>query len=147
MECPRCRRPLSELRIAAGGGAYREAMRIAHACKPCGVTVLDPQDVAARAGDLAQRLSRSMLVRERRRLREACPACLANLERLTLTWDSAFVEVEECPRCGRLVLDGGELQRMTQLAAQSESRVPTPAFEEAHPLADAWPSLHGLLTR
>lgn len=122
MECPRCERPLSDIRITSGGGAYRGAFRLAHRCDACLLMVLDPQDVEARAGDLPKRLGQSVLLRERKRVTDGCPGCMANLEKLTLSWDSGWVEIEECPRCGNLVVDPGELRRLVALEAQASER-------------------------
>ena len=84
--------------------------------------VLDPQDVQARAGDLPRRLGQSMLLRERKRLSQGCPGCMSNLERLTLSWDAGWVEIEECPRCGNLVVDPGELHKLVRLEAQASEQ-------------------------
>lgn len=122
MNCPRCEGPLSDVRITSGGGAYREAMRLAHTCTRCKLFVLDPDDVAARAGDLPRRLSQSMLLREKKPVRDGCPGCRASLERLTLSWDAGWVEIEECPRCGKLVVDPGELRRLVTMEQAAADR-------------------------
>jgi len=70
--------------------------------------------------------------------RSACPACLATLNEVTLSWGSAWVVLEECPRCGMLALDEGEVEALALLASEGPpGELPTPAEGEG-PVAEAW---------
>jgi len=102
------------VRGGRGGGAYRDHWSSAFGCKRCGVSLLEREE----HGDLSRSLSRSMLVRDRSKS-HGCTACMSTMEKLTLTWDVTVVELEECGRCGRVLLDKGELERIRDMLSDA----------------------------
>ena len=120
MDCPRCERPTDLIRVAGEGGAYREALRAAYRCRPCGLTILDP----VTTGDVTKTLGRSMLVRDREDAKQRCPRCPDDLEQLTLSWGPSWVTIEECASCQAIVLDHGELERVRALVSAADDARP-----------------------
>ncbi len=117
MECPRCHGRLEETQIAqAGEGAYRGIYLGAHRCPRCRVIVMSADTHERRNG--ARGLAQTMLARASSPIAQTC-VCLASLTRVTLSWHDAWLEIEECPRCGTLVFDDGELDRVRALLVQS----------------------------
>ena len=62
-----------------------------------------------------------MLERDRRSSDKSCPHCPGELEHLTLGWEAVWVEIEECPRCGAVVMDDGEGALLDSLLDRSRS--------------------------
>lgn len=116
MECPRCRGAIREVDQTGGGGVYRETAVRALRCVPCSLTFLDVAALASRIGRPDMRLSGSAADRGHTPTRAGCPACLATMNEVTLSWGGAWVVLEECPRCGMIALDEGEVEVMGQLA-------------------------------
>ena len=119
MQCPRCKQRMTQIRVRGGreGGAYRDNLTMAWGCLRCGCRVLERTST----GDVTKTLARSMLVRERAPT-VSCTACLATMERLTLSWGEHWVQIEECPRCERVLLDSGELERIRTLVSAVNAR-------------------------
>jgi hypothetical protein len=75
-------------------------------------------DVQARPAPSVDELMKRLPVgggmseRDRKPTRVGCPACMANLDKLTLSWGTQFVEVEQCPRCRTMLLDAGEFPKV-----------------------------------
>jgi len=115
---------MGQQRLHAEGGAYRGAYVVVWSCAGCRVTSLDLQSVAARRSSAHARLSATPLCRSAERVSEACGGCLASLQRLTISWDRHWAEIEECPRCALLYLDAGELARLASML-EASADVPT----------------------
>jgi hypothetical protein len=81
--------------------------------------VLETDTIAKRYDRSDGRLSGTMLERERRSCDHACPDCLGGLLRLTLTWGTLWVELEECPDCGTVVMDDGEGAVLDRMLVES----------------------------
>ncbi|MBX3273839.1 MAG: hypothetical protein KF729_26480 [Sandaracinaceae bacterium] len=112
--CPRCRVVMDEIRVLSsgkGGGTYRDVYATAWRCPRCGARLLE----RSTSGDLSRTLAGSMLVRAAKRA-GSCDACLATMQKLTLSWAEEWVEIEECARCGRVIVDHGELERIRGMA-------------------------------
>jgi Zn-finger nucleic acid-binding protein len=45
---------------------------------------------------------------------DGCPACLVSLSAVTLDDGERWMVIEECPSCGLLVLDDGELAKLVE---------------------------------
>jgi hypothetical protein len=60
-----------------------------------------------------------MLARACEPVSHTCSSCVGSLVRLTLSWGEEWLEVEECPGCGLLVFDDGEIDRVRALIAAS----------------------------
>ena len=117
--CPRCHVAMDEIRVPSGGrggGTYRDVYATAWGCPRCRARLLE----RSTSGDLSRTLAGSMLVRATRRA-ASCDACLATMQRLTLSWAEEWVEIEECARCGRGVVDHGELERVRAMARRAAS--------------------------
>ncbi len=115
LECPRCRRPIGEAEEAETH--YRAAAPVrARRCVSCNVTVLDVAELAQKFGRTIVRLSGSAADRGHLATRSGCPGCFATIEEVTLSWGTWWLVLEECPRCGMLVLDEGELEVLGALA-------------------------------
>lgn len=122
MHCPRCRGALVTAQIASvggGEGAYRGSFVEVTRCPRCMLTLMNVQALPKRASGELEPLARSVITRNAKRLGEACGACMANLERLTLSWGETWAEVEECPRCGMISFDDGELDRVRALLGRA----------------------------
>ena len=103
--CPRCERALALCSAEPQG--YRDAPMRYLRCDPCGVSVVESATIEGRYGR-ADVLTQSVGVRARETVGELCPACLEDLDRVTLEWGAKWVVVEECPSCRCVVLDDGE---------------------------------------
>lgn len=110
---------MGQQRLHAEGGAYRGAYVTVWSCGGCRLTGIDLENVTRGREAGHARLSDTPLCRSAERRGEACGACLASLARLTLSWGARWIEIEECPRCGRLYLDPGELESVSALMAAS----------------------------
>lgn len=98
------------------GGGYRDLHgpdAAGHQCEHCRLAVV-PGDVV---DELMQGIpvGGGMSERDRTRLRMGCPACMANLDRVTLSWSTEFVEIEQCPRCRLMLLDAGEFPKLFEI--------------------------------
>jgi Zn-finger nucleic acid-binding protein len=113
--CPRCRAAIREVDVS---GLYRDAAMRVSRCDACALTFLDVAELATRIGRPVLRLSGSAFDRGHVPTRSGCPACLATMNEVTLSWGGTWVVVEECPRCGLLALDEGEVDAMASLAGQ-----------------------------
>lgn len=96
-----------------GTGGYRDVAghdESGFRCSGCGLGVVP--------GTVVDKLMESVDVgggrseRDRTRTRTGCPICLGNVDRLTLSWGTTFVEIEQCPRCRTMLLDAGELPKV-----------------------------------
>lgn len=115
LECPRCRRAIRQ--ADEGAPHYREAAPVrARQCSSCNVTVFDVAELAERFRRSAVRLSGSAADRGHVATRSGCPGCFATIEEVTLSWGDRWLVLEECPRCGMLVLDEGELEMLGAMA-------------------------------
>lgn len=97
-------------------------------CKSCGISGMDVSAIANRYGGAHVRLSKTLLCRDSKKTDQFCPSCVKQLFRVTLSWGSTFVELEECETCGRLYLDQGELERIGSLVGVAERRSKEPAW-------------------
>lgn len=106
--CPRCGSGMTESRWASGG-AYRGGVTLVFLrCAACEISVISGETIRARYDRDDAALGGDQLERDRRGSDKTCPHCPGELEHLTLSWASAWVEVEQCPRCGAVVMDDGE---------------------------------------
>lgn len=94
-----------------GGGGYRDAYHEVWGCRACRGRVLE-REQGEKLGDF---LANSVLVRDRTPAM-GCTACMATMQRLVLSWDSDWVEIEECPRCKRVFVQEGELEATRYMA-------------------------------
>ncbi|RLB53575.1 MAG: hypothetical protein DRJ42_11555 [Deltaproteobacteria bacterium] len=121
-ECPHCSGALNE-RVWNTGGGYRDgATKRYWRCDPCRLTVTAGEVLQARYGRKEAHLGGSMLERDRRPSGLDCPHCPGELEHLTLAWDTTWVEIEECPRCGVVVMDDGEGTLLDRLLGHTPKR-------------------------
>jgi hypothetical protein len=123
MSCPRCTRGLvpTSLGLRRAGG-YRDqhtADAAGYYCPGCGTGVV-PGEVV---DELMQQIpvGGGMSERDRTRLRLGCPACMANLDRVTLSWGTTFVEIEQCPRCRLMLLEAGEFPKVFDIEHGSKT--------------------------
>jgi len=103
--CPRCEHALTLLR--AQPASYRETPMRYLRCDPCGLSAVQSATLEERWGR-PDPLADLAAVRRRQTAGELCPACLDDLDRLTLAWDERWVVIEACPGCGCVLLDDGE---------------------------------------
>jgi hypothetical protein len=116
LSCPRCAQPLHPVSLGLVRSAgYREAVGAdteGFACGRCGVGVVPGRVVneLMRGVDVGGRMTE----RERTTTRLGCPTpnCFANLDRVTLSWEQDFVEIEQCARCSTMLLDPGEFTKV-----------------------------------
>lgn len=129
MECPRCRGAIVETEV--GGGVYRDLPSVRSLrCAPCAVTFLDVAKLAQALGRPGLRLSGSAADRGHEPTRTGCPSCLASMQEVTLSWAGFWVVLEECPRCGMIVLDEGETEMIGRLAEEiQDTDAAAPASE------------------
>lgn len=99
--------------VQRGGGSYRDLAGLeatGHRCARCGLGVV--------TGAVVDELMKRVTVgggkseRHRKPTRTACPGCLGNVDAVLLSWGTAFVEIEQCPRCRTMLLDAGEFPRV-----------------------------------
>jgi hypothetical protein len=117
--CPRCGGELQAHRAKSEGGYRGGVMFDYRRCDRCRLSVLETDTIAKRYDRSDGRLSGTMLERERRGCDDTCPDCLGELLRLTLTWGTLWVELEECPECGTIVMDDGEGAVLDRLLVES----------------------------
>ena len=110
---------LGEATILADGsdGPYRSGAVSVKRCEPCRLTLLDPSALSHRLGGRDLRLVGSMLDRGRTRTDLVCQSCVANFDRVTLSWGSHWTDIEECPRCGQLVVEASDEPQLRMFAA------------------------------
>ena len=113
LQCPKCRGPISDL---GDEQADRTSPVRALGCRPCARTFLEVAEVRRRLDRPGLRLSGSSADRGHEPARSMCPVCLAGMVKVTLSWDGFWVVLEECPHCGMVALDEGELQVAGTLA-------------------------------
>src|SRR5437762_1589782 len=122
--CPRCAVALQSAELQ---GARLEA------CGRCGGRWLDPEALRtildagepapgtdeASAGEGA---ARHQVPLDRVREGLSCPSCAGGMETFNYATDSGVI-LDKCPRCNRIWLDGGELERVRRAVAASRQGV------------------------
>lgn len=119
MNCPRCAQRLRRVSLGlARNTSYRDLVGgdgEGYACAACGVGVVPGHVVneLMRGIDVGGRMTE----RDRDTTRLACPTenCFANLDRVTLSWEHEFVEIEQCGRCATMLLDPGEFPKVFKI--------------------------------
>lgn len=114
MECPRCRGALDG--FSGGSGPFR-GNRSGVRCSNCALTVLPAVEAGAA---VALRIAKTPLASHVVDVSESCPGCFSPLTRLTVSAYEAWFEIEECPRCGALVLDDDEVHGVRDVLAATE---------------------------
>ncbi len=109
-DCSRCGGAMVDMVVPEdGGGAYRGAQIRAQRCTQCAVAWVDTTRIAPRA------LVGTMLERKREPAAKPCPRCGGRVAKLTLSWDTYWVQIEECAPCRIVAVDPGEYPELRML--------------------------------
>lgn len=113
MDCPKCRRSLSEFTTKEGV--------VMDICDNCQGLWFDRGEIAAYA-DLTRDIPELQAVWQDAKLtRNPCPRCRTSLEEMHYSAKDPLL-IDRCPACGGIWLDSGELEKILELAQRGNSR-------------------------